>query len=75
MSLTSICFLTFLLDNIRKSKTPTKVNLIPNVKVTEQEIKNTEFHFGKDLGAVQGQSKHTCPILVANNQIILASDI
>ena len=38
-----------------------KNNLIPNIKIGVQDIKNAEQIFGKDLGSIQGKSTRTKP--------------
>ena len=50
-------------------------NLIPNIKVTVQDIKNAELIFGKDLGAIQGKSTRSRPAPVLSDHIELPPDV
>ena len=52
-----------------------KNNLIPNARVTAEDIKNAEFIFGKDLGSIQGKTTRRKPSTVVNDHIDLPPDI
>ena len=52
-----------------------KNKLIPNVKVTVEDIKNAEIIFGKDLGAIMGKTTRDKPAPVVSDMILLPSDI
>ena len=49
--------------------------LIPNIKVTVDDIKNAEMIFGKDLGAIMGKTTRNRPSPVVSDVILLPPDI
>ena len=49
--------------------------LIPNIKVTVEDIKNAEMIFGKDLGAIMGKTTRSRPAPVVSDIILLPPDI
>lgn len=49
--------------------------LIPNIKVTVEDIKNAEKIFGKDFGAIMGKTTRSRPALVVSDVILLPPDI
>ena len=52
-----------------------KNNLIPNTKVTAEDVKNAEFIFGKDLGSLQGKTTRRKPSTVVNDHFEIPPDI
>jgi hypothetical protein len=52
-----------------------KHNLLPNVKVTAQDVLNAEAIYGKDLGAIQGKTTRSQPVAVIPDYVNIPPDL
>jgi hypothetical protein len=52
-----------------------KHNLLPNVKVTAQDVLNAEAIYGKELGAIQGKTARSQPVAVVPDYVHIPPDL
>eukprot|EP00957_Ditylum_brightwellii_P090817 6915405-Ditylum_brightwellii.AAC.1 len=52
-----------------------QMKLLPRCPITVDDVKNTDFLFGPDVGALKGKTTRTSPDLVVSNYIDIPPDL